>query len=169
MALTDCPECGGQMSDKALMCPHCGYATGRGLYGYEYRSKAELFGLPLLHIVVGPGLNLATGKPRIAKGIIAIGNIAVGLIAMGGLAIGGLSLGGLALGLFAFGGCALGAILAVGGLAVGLVAIGGAAVGYYALGGAAFGKYALGENQQSDQAVEFFKSLLGDWVEKLRR
>lgn len=25
MALMKCPECGLQVSDKALSCPHCGY------------------------------------------------------------------------------------------------------------------------------------------------
>ena len=25
MALMLCPECGGQVSDKAHTCPHCGY------------------------------------------------------------------------------------------------------------------------------------------------
>lgn len=25
MALMKCPECGLQVSDKALACPHCGY------------------------------------------------------------------------------------------------------------------------------------------------
>ena len=25
MALTKCPECGRDVSDKAAMCPHCGY------------------------------------------------------------------------------------------------------------------------------------------------
>jgi len=49
MALVNCPECGKEMSDKALMCPNCGYAAGGGLSAYEYRSKAELFGLPLVH------------------------------------------------------------------------------------------------------------------------
>lgn len=25
MALINCPECSGQVSDKAKVCPHCGY------------------------------------------------------------------------------------------------------------------------------------------------
>jgi len=27
MALTKCPECSGDVSDKAASCPHCGYPT----------------------------------------------------------------------------------------------------------------------------------------------
>lgn len=27
MALINCPECGGRVSDKAKACPHCGYAV----------------------------------------------------------------------------------------------------------------------------------------------
>lgn len=108
------------------MCPHCGLAMGCRLFGYEYRSRTELFGLPLVHIATG--YNPSTGMPRIA-----IGNIAVGGLAIGGLSFGLISFGGLALGLIAIGGAAVGLLLALGGMAVGLVAIGGAAFGYYAL------------------------------------
>ncbi len=97
---------------------------------YEYKSKRKLFGLPLIHIHYGYG-------PRVAKGIIAIGNIAIGGISIGGLALGGISFGGLSLGLLALAGCAIG-LLAFGGLAVGLLAIGGFAFGLYALGGMSF-------------------------------
>jgi len=41
MALVNCPECDGQVSDQAAMCPHCGYPI-RGGYGYEYRSERRL-------------------------------------------------------------------------------------------------------------------------------
>jgi len=170
MALVNCPECDKQISDKALMCPNCGYSTGnRGLplYTYEYRSETELFGLPLVHIVCGPGFNPATGRPRVAKGIIAIGNIAVGGIALGGLSIGVVSLGGLALGVAAFGGLAIGLLLAMGGMAIGYVAIGGGALGYYAFGGGAWGAHALGGNARDPNAVDFFSRYLGDWVRQL--
>lgn len=30
MALTSCPECSGKVSDKALMCPHCGFPLKQG-------------------------------------------------------------------------------------------------------------------------------------------
>jgi len=165
MALINCPECGNKVSDKAIVCPHCGVALRGGLFGYEYRSQAELFGLPLVHIAFG--LNIMTGRPRVAKGIIAIGNISLGVVAFGGVAFGGITLGGLAIGAVSVGGAAIGVLLALGGLAIGLVAVGGCAIGYYALGGAAFGAHCLGDNVQDPQAVDFFRRFLGDWVEKL--
>ncbi|NQT20521.1 MAG: hypothetical protein HQ592_12500 [Planctomycetes bacterium] len=167
MALVNCQECGKEISEKALMCPHCGFAGGGRLFGYEYRSQTELFGLPLVHVAFG--YNFMTGRPRVAKGIIAIGNIALGVVAVGGVAFGGITFGGVAIGLAALGGVAIGVLLALGGLAIGIVAIGGCAIGYYALGGAAIGAHPLGGNEQDPEAVEFFKRLLGSWVEKLAK
>lgn len=162
MSLIQCPECGNQISDRAVMCPKCGLPIAGGWSGYEYRSQARLFGLPLVHIA--SGINPSTGRPRIAKGIIAIGNVAVGGFAIGGLSFGVVSIGGLALGLAALGGLAIGLFLALGGMAIGLVAIGGGAIGYYALGGGAWGVHPLGENIQDPQAVEFFKRFLGSYL-----
>lgn len=170
MALIECPECGNQISDKALICPTCGYsATARFLGGYEYCSKTELFGLPLIHIVLGFSIHPITGKIRVAKGIIAIGNLAVGGVALGGLSLGLISLGGLAIGLLALGGLSIGLLIAIGGFAMGIIAIGGGAFGYYALGGGAFGAHPLGGNAQDPNAIEFFKSIFGSCVEKLNQ
>ena len=144
MALISCSECGQRISDRAVFCPGCGFRRAGGFYCFEYRSKATMFGLPVVHIVLGPALDPASGQLRIAKGIIAIGGIAVGLLSMGGVSFGLISLGGLALGLAAIGGCAIGLFLAIGGLAIGLIAIGGAAFGYYALGGGCWGVENLG-------------------------
>jgi len=97
----------------------------------EYRSKASILGLPLLHIATGA---LVDGRYSrgIARGWIAIGDIALGvLFACGGIAIGGIALGGGALGLISIGGVALG-LCAVGGLSVGVLAFGGAAFAWYA-------------------------------------
>jgi hypothetical protein len=33
MALIKCPECSGDISDKAAACPHCGYPIGRTAQG----------------------------------------------------------------------------------------------------------------------------------------
>lgn len=94
---------------------------------YEYKSKRALLGLPLVHINLGFG-------PRVAKGIIAIGNISIGVV----------SIGGLALGLFSFGGFALGLLLVLGGIGVGAVAFGGMVAGILAVGGLAFGWFTWG-------------------------
>lgn len=165
MSLVKCPECGGEISDKAVMCPHCGLGLRGRPWGFEYRSRTELFGLPLVHVVLGPTLHPLTGQPRVAKGIIAIGGVAFGVVAIGGLAVGAVALGGLGIGLAALGGCAVGILLAMGGMAVGLVAIGGGALGYYAFGGGALGVHALGGNVRDGEAIEFFRRLLGAWVD----
>ena len=104
---------------------------------YEYKSKRTLFGLPLVHINFGIG-------PRVARGIIAIGNISIGVLSVGGLALGLLSFGGLALGLLlVLAGVGVGAI-AFGGLAIGVLATGGFALGWFAWGGITYGVYSVG-------------------------
>lgn len=109
----------------------------RHVYTYEYRSKLTIGNLPLLHINIGRGF-------RVAKGIIAIGNISVGLFSLGCLSLGLLSLGGFAFGFLAIGGIALGGV-SLGGLSVGYLAIGGMAIGIYAAGGLAIAaKFAIG-------------------------
>ena len=169
MSLISCPECDKEISDKALACPSCGYPVRESFYGFEYRSKKELFGLPLVHIINGRNFTSVEGKPRIAKGIIAIGPMAIGGFALGGLSIGVVGVGGLGLGLIAIGGAAIGLLFALGGFAIGLIAIGGAAIGYYALGGGAWGVHTLGGNNQDPQAAEFFRRYFGSWFEHFTR
>jgi len=141
--LTDAPR---------LMCRACADST---LYGYEYKSELSIGSLPLVHICTG--VDPVTRRPRVAKGVIAIGNLAMGVFAMGGLAVGLFSLGGLSLGLLAaLGGAAVGAGFSVGGLAIGSVAIGGAAIGFsYAMGGAAFGPAVI-DGMRCDEAARAF-------------
>ena len=83
-------------------------------YGFEYKSPTTIGGWPLVHVC--SGFDPVTMRPRIAMGVVAIGNIAVG----------GLAIGGVACGVFAVGGVSLGLLLAVGGVALGLgLSIGG--------------------------------------------
>jgi len=156
--------------------------------GYEYRSKTEIWGLPLVHVATG--IDPRTGKQRVARGIIAVGGMAFGLIAIGGVAVGGLALGGsafggmalgglsvggialggFAAGMFTFGGCSLGLLVALGGLALGFglawgggaigsIALGGLAIGGYAQGGLALGIHVVSEQNRDPTAVRFFTSL----------
>lgn len=109
----------------------------RHAFTYEYRSELAIKGIPLVHINLGRGF-------KVAKGIIAIGNISLGIISFGGLSLGIFSLGGIALGLLAFAGIALGGI-SFGGLSIGYLAIGGMSLGVYAAGGLAIAsKFAVG-------------------------
>jgi hypothetical protein len=127
------------------------------MFGYEYKSDRTILGMPLVH--VAQGLDPATGRPRVARGFVAIGNIAIGVFALGGIALGGVALGGFSLGLLALGGMALGVLLGAGGMAVGCVALGGMAVGYYALGGMALGVHALGGNVQDPALLKILQDL----------
>ncbi|MBC8010804.1 MAG: protein kinase [Burkholderiales bacterium] len=137
-------------------------------YGFSYRSRRTVFGWPLLHVAVG--VDPVTGRRRIARGIIAIGDIAQGVVALGGLAMGGFTFGGISLGVFSYGGLAL-ALFAYGGLGIGLlsafaglalapVAIGGLAVGWYAFGGTAWGAYVSSPAHHDPEAIAFF----GSWA-----
>ena len=100
---------------------------------YEYRSRASLFGWPLVHVRIGDRFDVIRGP---IKAWIAIGSShAVGLIfASGGFAIAPLSFGGVAIGLVPFGALALGA-LSVGAGSFGIWAYGGLAVGWQAFCG----------------------------------
>lgn len=106
---------------------------------YEYRSKAMLFGLPVVHINIGR----KNGKLAVAKGIIAVGTVA-----LGGVSIGVFSLGLLSVGIFALGAAALGTlcagILSTGVLALGVLSFGVVSIGYFATGVTAVGVYARG-------------------------
>lgn len=84
---------------------------------YEYRSQTEICGLPLVHIA--RGINPETGRMRVARGFIALGDIAVGVVSFGGISVGLFSLGGISIGSYALGGIALGGV-AIGAIAVGL-------------------------------------------------
>ena len=131
-----CPECGKPLVE-VLARPNQPWAN----VGKRYRSKATLFGLPVIDVAFGP----KDGQPRgHAKGIIAIGDVATGGIALGGMARGVVAVGGMALGLFAIGGGAVGLLCGCGGLGVGGLAAGGGAVGILASGGGALGVVAQG-------------------------
>ncbi len=132
-------------------------------YGeYEYKSKRTVCGIPLIHIRYGFG-------PKVARGIIAIGNISIGVISIGGIALGGICLGGLSLGLLALAGCAVG-IFAFGGLAVGVLAVGGFAFGVYtiggmsvasqiAVGGSASARTAIGSSPSGDNVMKITEAV----------
>jgi hypothetical protein len=87
-----CRECRREISEQALVCPGCGApyparAAWTG-YGFEYRSKARVAGLPLLHVSFKYRPNRL---PVVAKGWIAIGQFAVGGLTISQFGIGVVS------------------------------------------------------------------------------
>ena len=92
------------------------------LTNFEFRSKEEINGLPLIHINIGT--NPETGRPLVAKGVVAIGNIAFGVVSIGAAAFGVVTLAAFGLG-----------IVSLASVAIGIIALGAVALGYeFALG-----------------------------------
>ena len=91
-----------------MACPSCGAPFPAKEkwdgWGFEYKSKATLSGLPLLHISFKYRANRV---PVLAKGIIAIGQFACGVFTLSQFGIGVVSISqftiaGYALAQFAF-------------------------------------------------------------------
>jgi ribosomal protein L37E len=88
-----CRECGKDISEQAVTCPHCGapYPAKEKWdgWGFEYKSEATMFGLPLIHISFKYRMNRT---PVVAKGIVAIGQFACGVFTLSQFGIGVFSL-----------------------------------------------------------------------------
>lgn len=97
-----CRECRHEISEQAVSCPNCG-APFPALerwdgWGFEYKSRLTVFGLPLVHISFKYRHNRA---PVVAKGVIAIGQFACGVITISQFGIGIVSVGQFTLAGFA--------------------------------------------------------------------
>jgi RNA polymerase sigma factor (sigma-70 family) len=140
---------------------------------WEYRSRLNLFGLPLVHIRIGDRFAvlkkpvtawIAVGNAAVG-GLFAFGGMAIAPLSLGGLSIGVLSVGGLGIGIFALGGVALGVWTFFGGLLVGWQAFGGcitiawnAAAGDVALAhDFALGHFACAVQANNDIATQFIE------------
>src|SRR5689334_17657240 len=97
-----CRSCGHEISEDALSCPNCGapYPAREKWdgWGYEYKSEAAVFGLPLVHISFKYRPNRV---PVVAKGITAIGQFACGVVTIAQFGIGVVTLGQFAVAGFA--------------------------------------------------------------------
>ena len=90
MALINCPECNGNLSDKASVCPHCGYPV-KDPAEYEYRftrqtepSKGAAFMRTIAWLVWGGGMLLAIIAAGIAGGLGTFFALAAGFGISGG-------------------------------------------------------------------------------------
>lgn len=97
-----CRCCKRDVSEEALACPGCGapYPAKEKWngWGYEYKSKTQLFGLPLVHVSFKYRANRT---PVVARGVIAIGQFAVGLITISQFGIGIISISQMTVAVFA--------------------------------------------------------------------
>ena len=88
-----CRECQHQISEEAWACPQCGapYPARESWdgWGYEYKSKLSLAGLPLVHISFKYRPNR---RPVVARGIIAIGQFGCGVVCISQFGIGVVSI-----------------------------------------------------------------------------
>lgn len=134
-----CRQCGAPVEGDPLSCPQCEAPRparpGFSGEGYEWQTAARWLGSPLVHVAFGMD---ATGRPRTARGVVAIGQRAVGGLAIGLTAFGIISVGLVSLGLFSTGVVAVGALAACGvnafaPWACGVVAVGWSAAGLAAL------------------------------------
>ncbi len=160
MELHPCRECGREVSHDAVSCPQCGAPcpavkdwTGTGI---DWKTRAGIFGFPLIHIAFGRD---ASGKRRVAKGIIAIGQFAVGLISVAQFGIGII----FGLGQFMIGSAVLaqfaGGFIAIGQIAVGVVTIGQFVVGIYGLAQAGWARYMWSTTRIDMEAVALYSTI----------
>ena len=88
-----CRECQHDVSEQALACPKCGapYPAKKKWdnWGFEYKSKTIIMGLPFLHISFKYHPN---GMPVPAKGIISIGQFGIGIINISQFGVGVISI-----------------------------------------------------------------------------
>lgn len=139
----------------------------------EFTSHSRMLGLPLVHYA--SGINPATGKRIVAKGIIAVGRLAVGVFAIGHASAGVIAVGQLGLGLviglgqlstgaYALGQVAAAVMVGIGQVATGEVAVAQVGAGEYVLAQIGIGEYVWSTERADPEAVEFFKDLWADIV-----
>jgi len=175
-----CPGCGFEVKRRDRVCPRCGgqidssYQRGKSrsggffenrakterrlAWGYEYKSEAEIFGWPVIHVAFGK--DAETGKIITAKGIIAIGQFGVGLFTIAQIGVGLIfGFGQCVAGIVAVGQFALGLYFGLGQFATGLTAIGQFALGRYVLSQMGLGEYVWSMDRRDPEAVEHFTNL----------
>jgi hypothetical protein len=97
-----CRECRHEVSEQAFACPQCGapfpWRAAWDGWGYEYKSKLAIAGLPFLHISFKYRPNR---MPVVARGIIAVGQFGCGVVCIAQFGIGVFSVAQFAIAGFA--------------------------------------------------------------------
>ncbi len=164
---TLCPKCAAAVPEGANDCPNCGAPRilGESLsgirrrpsVGFEYKTKTEIRGWPLVHIAFGRD---ERGKFRVAKGVIAVGQFGIGLVTFAQIGLGVLfGFGQLTAGLFAVGQVAPAVIFGIGQLTTGHVAIGQFAIGDWVLAQIGLGVHTWTSFSRDPEAVAYFTGL----------
>ena len=87
-----CRECQREISEQAVVCPQCGAPWPAREkwdgWGFEYKTKTELFGLPLLHVSFKYRPNR---MPVPARGVFAVGQFACGIFVLSQFGVGVVS------------------------------------------------------------------------------
>ena len=94
-----CRECQQEISEQAVACPQCGAPHPAKEkwdgYGFEYKSKATIFGLPWLHVSFK---YRESKRPVPAKGVFAVGQFACGVFTLSQFGVGLVSVGQFVIG-----------------------------------------------------------------------
>lgn len=90
MPTVACRDCGHQVSPSAFTCPECNAPNPskpieEAGYGFEWKSKQTLLGLPLIHVSFKYRLNR---MPVVAKGWLAIGQFSYGFVNLSQFGVG---------------------------------------------------------------------------------
>ena len=164
MSLINCPECNERISDQAFSCPKCGHprlaqsVVGWRSWGFEWKSKQQLFGWPLIHFTVG--FDKKTGRLAVSRGIIAVGQFGIGAITFAQFGIGIVfGLGQFMGGFCAVGQFAMGILFGLGQIATGITAIGQFGFGQYVRAMVGIGQYLWTMKIKDPVAVEYFQRL----------
>jgi len=121
--------------------------------GFEWRTRASIFGFPLVCIAFGRD---PSGRLRVARGLLAIGQFAYGGIVIAQFGAGLVTISQFAVGLLSFGQLALGILLGLGQLSTGIMAVGQVAWGLYALCQVGWAKYMWSPYRTDMEAVSMF-------------
>jgi hypothetical protein len=127
--------------------------------GFEWKTRTRILGLPLICIAFGADKR---GRPRVARGFIALGQFAVGIVVIAQFGLGFISLGQVAVGVAAGGQLAVGMLTGMGQVCVGTFAVGQVVLGVYGRGQVGWADYLWSPSRTDMEAVAMFETI--DWL-----